>query len=129
MEVKVNKEIRNYTESIFFGLTLRQFICAVLACGSSVLVYFLLRNTFALETTSWICILAAIPFAAIGFIKYHGMTIEKFIIAFVKSEILMPKKLVFKSENIYYELMTNKKYRKVTGEKRDKNSKKHKKNG
>ena len=33
MEVKINKEIRNYTEAIFFGLSLRQFIFSVLACG------------------------------------------------------------------------------------------------
>ncbi|MDE6902800.1 MAG: PrgI family protein, partial [Lachnospiraceae bacterium] len=26
MEVKINKEIRNYTESMFFGLSMRQFI-------------------------------------------------------------------------------------------------------
>lgn len=26
MEVKINREIRNYTESMFFGLSLRQFI-------------------------------------------------------------------------------------------------------
>ena len=26
MEVKINKEIRDYTEAIFFGLSLRQFI-------------------------------------------------------------------------------------------------------
>ena len=34
MEVKINKEIRNYTESMFFGLSLRQFIFSVLACIS-----------------------------------------------------------------------------------------------
>ena len=33
MEVKINREIRNYTESMFFGLSLRQFIFSVLACG------------------------------------------------------------------------------------------------
>ena len=33
MEVKINKEIRNYTESMFFGLSLRQFIFSLLACG------------------------------------------------------------------------------------------------
>ena len=35
MEVKINREIRNYTESMFFGLSLRQFIffCSRL-CGS-----------------------------------------------------------------------------------------------
>ena len=31
MEVKINREIRNYTESMFFGLSMRQFIFSVLA--------------------------------------------------------------------------------------------------
>ena len=39
MEVKINKEIRNYTESMFFGLSLRQFIFSVLACGVAVGLY------------------------------------------------------------------------------------------
>ena len=33
------------------------------------------------------------------------MTAEKFIWAFIKSEFLMPKKLVFHSQNTYYEMM------------------------
>lgn len=45
------------------------------------------------------------PFAALGFIKYNGMTAEKFIYAWIKSEFLMPKKLVFHSTNTYLELM------------------------
>lgn len=32
MEVKINKEIRQYKENIFFGLTMRQFVCSALAC-------------------------------------------------------------------------------------------------
>ena len=38
-----------------------------------------------------------------GFVKYHGMTAEQFIWAWIKSEILMPKKLVFRSENLYFD--------------------------
>ena len=95
MEVKINREIRNYTESMFFGLTLRQFIFSVLACTVAV----------GTETVSWMCILAAAPFAALGFIKYNGMTAEKFVWAWIKSEFLMPKKLVFHSTNTYFELM------------------------
>ena len=56
MEVKINKEIRDYTEAIFFGLSLRQFIFSGLACGIAVGLYF-----------------------------------------------LMPKKLVFRSENLYFD--------------------------
>lgn len=105
MKVKINREIRNYTESMFFGLSLRQFIFSVLACGVVVGLYFLLKPHLGTETVSWVCILGAAPFAALGFVKYNGMTVEKFLWAFIKSEFLMPKKLVFHSINTYYELM------------------------
>ena len=105
MEVKINKEIRNYTESMFFGLSLRQFIFSVLACSVAVGLYFLLRPRFGTETLSWVCILGAFPFAAMGFIKYNGMTAEQFVWAWIKSEFLMPKKLMFLPDNLYYETM------------------------
>ena len=105
MEVKSNREIRNYTEAMFFGLSLRQFIFSVCACVVAVGLYFLLKPYVGTETVSWMCILGAAPFAALGFIKYNGMTAEKFIVAFIKSEFLMPKKLTFRSTNTYYELM------------------------
>lgn len=105
MEVKINKEIRNYTESMFFGLSLRQFIFSVLACGVAVGLYFLLRPRFGTETLSWVCILGAFPFAAMGFIKYNGMTAEQFVWAWIKSEFLMPKKLMFLPDNLYFETM------------------------
>lgn len=105
MEVKINKEIRNYTESMFFGLSLRQFIFSVFACGVAVGFYFLLRPYFGTETLSWMCILGAAPFALIGFVKYNGMTAEQFLWAWIKSEFLMPKKLMFLPDNLYYETM------------------------
>ncbi len=105
MEVKINKEIRDYSENIFFGLSLRQFIFSICACGISVLLYFLLRPYFGIETLSWLCILGAIPFAVLGFLKYNGMTAEKFIWAWIKSEILYPKKLTFKPTNLYEQVM------------------------
>ena len=105
MEVKINKEIRQYKENIFFGLTLRQFICSVLACVVAVGIYFIfkpiLNNT---GTVSWLCIAGAVPFALLGFAKYNGMTAEKFIVAWIKSEILTPKKLVFKPDNLYLDM-------------------------
>lgn len=105
MEVKINREIREYTESMFFGLSMRQFIFSVLACGVAVGLYFLLRPYVGTETVSWMCVLGAAPFAAFGFIKYHGMTAEQFIWAWIKSELIMPKRLIFSPTNIYYEAM------------------------
>lgn len=71
------------------------------------LLYFLLKPYLGIETLSWVCILGAIPFAIIGFLKYNGMTAEKFILAWIKSEILTPKKLTFKSKNLYENLVAN----------------------
>lgn len=105
MEVKINKEIRNYTESMFFGLSLRQFIFSVLACGVAVGLFFLLRPYFGTETLSWVCILGALPFAIMGFVKYNGMTAEQFVWAWIKSELLMPKRLTFHPDNLYYEAL------------------------
>ena len=106
MEVRINREIREYTESVFFGLSLRQFFFSALACVVAVGTYFLLRPVLGLEAVSWICILAAFPFAMIGFVKYNGMSAEKFIAAWVKSEILMPKHLTFGNTNMYCRIMT-----------------------
>ena len=41
MEVKINKEIREYTEGIFLGLSLRQCFFSFLACVMAVIFYFL----------------------------------------------------------------------------------------
>ena len=101
MEIKINKEIRNYKETLFFGLSLRQFICSVLAVGVAVALYFALRNVLDRETVSWLCIVGAAPIAVAGFFKYNGMTLEKFVWAFIKSEFLMAGNRVWKSENYY----------------------------
>lgn len=105
MEVKINREIREYTESMFFGLSLRQFIFSALACIVAVCAYFLLRPHLGTETVSWVCILVAVPFAVVGFVKYNGMTAEKFIWAYIKSEILIPKRLVFRNTNMYWQMI------------------------
>ena len=108
MEVKINKEIRNYTENVYFGLSLRQFIFSVLGCFMAVILYFVFKPFFGIETLSWICILGVIPFAAIGFIKYNGMNAEEFILAFIRNEFLTSKELTFKPTNFYYELVNQK---------------------
>ena len=99
------KEIRDYQESIFFGLSTRQFLCSLLAVGVAVGIYFGLRPFVGSEEVGWMCILGAAPFAACGFFKYHGMTAEQAAWAWFKSEFLYPKKLVFKSDSLYYEAL------------------------
>lgn len=104
MEIKINKEVRSYTESIFFGLSPRQFIYSILACLVAVIIYFLTIDTLGMETTSWLCMLGAAPFASIGFITYQSMTMEKIVSEFFKSLLLKRTELIDKPINLYYEL-------------------------
>ena len=104
MEIKVNREIRDHSESLLLGLSLRQLIYSALAILVAISVYFLLRGTFSMETLSWLCILCAAPFAAMGFVKFNGMNATQLIVVIVKY-LITPKLLLYKTEN-YYEKYT-----------------------
>ena len=97
MEVKINREIRNYTESMFFGLSFRQFVFSLLAVGVAIVLYFALKPHVGMETVSWMCILGAAPFTA--------MTAEQFVWAWLRSEMIEPKQIKFEPVNIYYEAL------------------------
>lgn len=102
MEVKIPREVRQYKESIFFGLSMRQFFCSMVAVGVAVIAYFGLREYLGNEGVSWVCIFVALPIALTGFLTYHEMTLEHFIYAYIKSEWLMSKQLYCQSENTLY---------------------------
>ena len=105
MEIKINREIRNYTESMFFGLSMRQFIFAVIGCGMAVLLYFVLKPFFGVETLSWMCMLGAAPFIACGFVTYNGMTAEQFAQVWLKSKFIEPVKVKFECDTLYSTVM------------------------
>lgn len=104
MEIRINKEIKDYHESLFFGLSFRQFLCSVMALAVAVGIYFGFRDIVGKETVSWLCMVCADPVAAAGFFQYHGMNFEEFIAAYIKSEFLYAGVRVFKSENILYNI-------------------------
>ena len=58
MEVRINKEVRNYQESLFFGLSLRQLLFALLAVAVAVGVYFGLRPVLGNGEIGWVCMLS-----------------------------------------------------------------------
>ena len=51
--------------------------------------------------------MAAFPFAVLGFLKYNGMTAEKFIAAWIKSTFMIPKVLLFGNTNYYYAMLAD----------------------
>ena len=89
MEIKIPKEIRRHKETIFFGLSTRQFVCSMLAVGSAVGVYFVTKSWFGTEI------------AVGGFFNYNDLNFEQFVWAWFKSQVLFAQPRVFKAENIY----------------------------
>ncbi len=112
MEIRIIKDIRDFEETIFFGLTMRQFICAVLSVITAVFWYVCLRGILGRETVSWVCIVGAAPVAVAGIFCYNGMTFEKFLWAWLKSSVLLAGKRVWKSENYHTMLLKKEKHRK-----------------
>lgn len=102
IEIKIPKEVRRHKETIFFGLSGRQFFCAVLAVAVAAGVYLGLGGVIGREMASWLCLLCAAPVAVAGFFQYNGLTLEQLAWAFIKSELLCAGPRVYHSENIYY---------------------------
>ena len=102
-EIKINKEIRDYTESIFFGLSLRQSIFSIIACVIACGLYFLFKERLGTEVTSWLCMLGAAPFAAFGFIRFQGMYTEDIVKTVFNSLLLSSRDLINKPFNLYDE--------------------------
>ena len=106
-EIKINKEIRDYTESIFFGLSLRQSIFSIIACIIATGTYFLFNVKLGTEMTSWLCMLGAAPFAALGFIRFQGMYTEDIVKTALYSFLLSSTNLINKPFDLYEEIFNS----------------------
>lgn len=106
-EIKINKEIRDYTESIFFGLSLRQSIFSIIACIIATGIYFLFNDKLGTEMTSWLCMLGAAPFAALGFIRFQGMYTEDIVTTALYSFLLSSANLINKPFDLYEEIFNS----------------------
>lgn len=93
MQIDINPDASQYKQTLYFGMTVRQCVCCVLAIVAAVGLFFLLRPYLGTELLSWACMLGAAPFAAMGFFSYHGMTAEEFLLNLIRTMILTPREL------------------------------------
>lgn len=107
MDIKLNKEMRDFTENIFWGLNIRQTISLGVAIAGVIVTYLALDKYLKTEALSYIYILVTSLPAAVGWIKIYGLPFEKFLTNFYYTEFEIPKKLVYKSEN-QFEIMCEK---------------------
>ena len=80
IEIRIPKEIKNYREKLFFGLTLRQCICTAIALLICVPIYIFGNRFLPQEAVSWVVILIAVPLMFTGFFRYNDMAFEQFAI-------------------------------------------------
>ena len=78
IKADIPQDIREYKEQFFFGLNLRQLICAVLIILVEVGTFSLSAGHFIRQDIlMYVLVLEVAPIAAVGFLKYNGMGIEK----------------------------------------------------
>ena len=86
-------------------------VCAAVylrnSCRLAAGIYLGLGNIIGKEAASWLCLLVAAPVAIAGFFHYNGMSLEQFLWAFIKSEILCAGPRRFDSVNLHEELFSD----------------------
>ncbi len=113
MQIKSNQDVREYKEVVYFGMTLRQLIFSALAGAAALGVYLLCGRRMSMEAVSWLCVAAAVPFAAFGFVRWHGMAFEQLIGVFIRSRLVLNRPLFFRPDNPYKAVITS--YQKEKG--------------
>ena len=77
IKADIPQDIREYKEQFFFGLNLRQLICAVLMILLAVGTFLIGHKFIRTDILMYIIVLESAPLAAVGFLKYNGMGFEK----------------------------------------------------
>lgn len=103
IEIRIPKEIKNYREKLFFGLTLRQCICAGISLAICVPLYIWGHHFLPQEAISWIVVFIAAPLMFTGFFRYNDMAFEQFAVE-VMHFYASPQKRVYSYEPPFMEL-------------------------
>ncbi|MCL2052097.1 MAG: PrgI family protein [Lachnospiraceae bacterium] len=97
--VRIPNEIRSYKEKLLLGLTIRQLAFSALAIAVCVPLYLSGKHFINKELLGWLVMLAAMPCAGFGFVKYNGMPFEVIIYAVIRQMFIFPARRELKFNN------------------------------
>lgn len=100
MNHKIGPDLREFSETVFFGLNMRQLISSLVGIALSVTIWLTLCDRLGQQYTSWLCCAAVAPCACIGFIKVQGQSFERFAVSWIKYRFLESHKLRYRSNDI-----------------------------
>lgn len=72
----VPEEIKSFKEKFFFGLTVRQLVCAAAMLALAIPTGIIGSKYLSDDIVGWLIIIEVVPFAAIGWASYNDMPIE-----------------------------------------------------
>lgn len=110
IKADIPQDIREYKEQFFFGLNLRQLVCAVIMILLAVGTFLIGHKFIRTDILMYILVIEVAPIAAVGFLKYNGMGFEKIaakVIEFFFSD--QRRKLIYQPE----EAQQNKEVREI----------------
>ena len=123
IEIRIPKEIKNYREKLFFGLTLRQCICTAIALLICVPIYIFGNRFLPQEAVSWVVILIAVPLMFTGFFRYNDMAFEQFALEIIRF-YTSPQQRIYSYEPPFMELRNGYMTEELTTETEKKKSRK-----
>lgn len=106
MNDEIGPDLREISETIWFGLNMRQLISSVVGIVLAVMIWMLCRDRLGQQYTSWLCCATVAPCACIGFVKVQGQPFERFALSWAKFAFLESKKLPFRSNGINVTLLS-----------------------
>lgn len=101
MEIKINKEINDYTDQIAWGLSVRQALFSGLAVVVAGAIFFALSAKLGEFLTVLVIVFTAGPVALLGFVRYNGMYFEKLVVCIFRS-FQISKPLSWKAKSAYW---------------------------
>ena len=105
IEVKIPAEIQEYKSKLIAGLSTRQVISIAGTLAVTVPLGVIGRQYIPEDVLPWLIILAVVPFAGFGFLKFKDMQFEDFMKAFL-SMTFLPQIRVYEDTdvNLFYSL-------------------------
>jgi FtsH-binding integral membrane protein len=102
MQIKTNKDVTEYEENVFIGMTMRQTLLGFAGVAIITAAYFTTYNRMNSNLASWVAIGLGLPCFLFGFAKPHKMKLEKFLAIWFVCNFLEHRRLPFKEENKYF---------------------------
>lgn len=98
IQVKISQDINKYQNRTLWGFSPRQVLYSVAAVGLGLLINF--KLTFIpQDIRGFLVMFVAAPLVGCGWIKIQGMTLEKYAMVFIRSN-LSNKERLFVNENL-----------------------------